>query len=759
MRVIRGIIPSIVAGIAAILLSIVPALSAPVGTAFTYQGALFSSGQPARGIFDLRFTLYTDPTRGLPVAGPQTIEDVRLTDGHFTTAVDFGKNVYDGTEYWLDVAIRLGNDTGEFTPLAPRQLLTPTPYALHARQAASVPAGSIDSAALQDGAVVRSINGLQDNFNIMGDGLLVETVNDSIIIRLPTIDCITYSNCYWNLRGNGNITAGTHFLGTVAGETAPLEFRVQNNRSLLHDYTGANTSPNIIGGFKNNTVAGTGATISGGGQNSGINQALASWATVGGGYSNVVQSGATGGAISGGASNKVASVYGAVGGGALNIASNYSVVAGGSRNRALSSHATIGGGEINTINPTMSGMMTIDSPHCTIGGGISNAINGALVGTISGGRSNRLLGTGGRAVEFGTIGGGEANGIFSDSFTSHYSTIGGGYSNEIHTAGSATIAGGEGNRMFLEGNKGTIGGGEGNILNGPYSTISGGRSNLVGPSPQSPDYATIGGGHENSIIFEGHYSVVGGGSRNRVEGFARYSAVLGGITNVIAMNAGGMGSIGGGSNNVVNGTFGTVPGGLRNDATNMSFAAGRRAKAVTTGAFVWADSSDFDFPSTGNNQFNLRATGGARIVTGIDGAGNPNAGVQLAAGGNAWGVISDRNAKKNIHPVNTEVVLAKLAEVPVHHWNYDWEENSRTPHIGPMAQDFKQTFYPGENDKVITTLEFDGVALAAIQGLNSKLERQLKERDTELDALRRENRALAARQEKVEKMLNALLAR
>ncbi len=55
-----------------------------------------------------------------------------------------------------------------------------------------------------------------------------------------------------------------------------------------------------------------------------------------------------------------------------------------------------------------------------------------------------------------------------------------------------------------------------------------------------------------------------------------------------------------------------------------------------------------------------------------------------------------------------------------------------------MAQDFKQAFYPGRNDKTITTLEFDGVALAAIQGLNQKVEEQraeLKAEDAQLQAL------------------------
>ena len=729
--------------------------AAPLGNGFTYQGALSTNGQPVSGAFDLRFGLYPASGGGAPVTDVVTNENVRVLDGLFTTTVDFGLNVYDGTEYWLELGVRPGSSTGQFTLLGPRQLLTPAPYALHARQAASVPRGAIDGAAIQDKAVVRSINGLQDNFSILGDGLVVETVADSIVIRLPTVDCLTYTNCYWSLRGNGNLTAGVQFLGTVAGETAPLEFRVSNNRSLLHEFTGANTSPNIIGGFRNNTVSGTGGTISGGGQQTGINQVQASWGTVGGGYSNVVASG--GGTIAGGASNRIAATYGTVGGGALNIATNYAVVSGGSRNRALASHATVGGGELNTINVLTSGMNTFDSPHCTIAGGVSNAINGAEAGTIGGGRSNRLVGSSSRLVSLGTIGGGEATAIFSDTFTSHYSTIGGGFSNEIHTAGSATIGGGQGNRMFLEGNNGTIGGGQGNILNGPYSTISGGRSNLIGPSPQSPDYCTIGGGNANSILFEGHYSVVGGGNLNRVEGFSRYSTILGGLTNLVASAE--FAAIGGGTNNVVNGQFGNIPGGLRNTATNMALAAGRRAKAIHTGAFVWADSNDFDFPSTSANQFNVRATGGTRIVSGINGAGVPNAGVTLAPAGVAWGVISDRNAKKNLQPVDTEAVLAKLADMPVQQWNYNWEQDSHPPHLGPMAQDFKQAFYPGEDDKVITTLEFDGVALAAIQGLNRKLEQQLKEKDSAIEALQRENRDLAARQDKFEQLLQGLLTR
>ena len=40
------------------------------------------------------------------------------------------------------------------------------------------------------------------------------------------------------------------------------------------------------------------------------------------------------------------------------------------------------------------------------------------------------------------------------------------------------------------------------------------------------------------------------------------------------------------------------------------------------------------------------------------------------------------------------------------------------------------------SDKLIDTIDPDGVALAAIQGLNSELQERLAEKDSELDQLR-----------------------
>jgi hypothetical protein len=204
-------------------------------------------------------------------------------------------------------------------------------------------------------------------------------------------------------------------------------------------------------------------------------------------------------------------------------------------------------------------------------------------------------------------------------------------------------------------------------------------------------------------------------------------------------------TVGGGLANQATNFYATVAGGANNLAGGQySFAAGQQAQALHQGAFVWADSQSNPFASTAPDQFSARATGGVRFVTGVDTGGNPAAGVQLAAGGTAWATVSDQNAKKNFASVSGQKILAQLAAVPVEKWNYKWEADTNTPHIGPMAQAFKAAFYPGRDDKSITTLEFDGVELAAIQGLNEKLEArtgqleaenaELKQRLAELEA-------------------------
>ena len=97
----------------------------------------------------------------------------------------------------------------------------------------------------------------------------------------------------------------------------------------------------------------------------------------------------------------------------------------------------------------------------------------------------------------------------------------------------------------------------------------------------------------------------------------------------------------------------------------------------------------------------------------------------------SWSFIcpSDRNLKENIIPVDPETVLQNIVKMPISAWSYKGDPQR---HIGPMAQDFYNAFGTGQDDKHISPLDEQGVALAAIKALNQKLE----EKDAEIQYLK-----------------------
>jgi hypothetical protein len=150
--------------------------------------------------------------------------------------------------------------------------------------------------------------------------------------------------------------------------------------------------------------------------------------------------------------------------------------------------------------------------------------------------------------------------------------------------------------------------------------------------------ATIGGGGDRPLIFPPHtriyfnntvsdsYAVVAGGSANSVNGFA--GVISGGQNNTVATNA----------------QYAVVPGGDLNWAGGInSFAAGHRAKANNDGTFVWADTTDADFGSTGNNQFLIRASGGVGI-----GTANPTAALEVSGTAKATTFQGDGSGLVNV---------------------------------------------------------------------------------------------------------------
>jgi hypothetical protein len=102
--------------------------------------------------------------------------------------------------------------------------------------------------------------------------------------------------------------------------------------------------------------------------------------------------------------------------------------------------------------------------------------------------------------------------------------------------------------------------------------------------------------------------------------------------------------------------------------------------------------------------------------------------------------------KSDVVPLNDGAVLAKVAELPISEWSYTAEHGVR--HVGPMAQDFYAAFGVGEDDRHITSIDEDGVALAAIKALhreNADLRAGLRSQHAELVALQDEIRGLEAK--------------
>ncbi len=343
---------------------------------------------------------------------------------------------------------------------------------------------------------------------------------------------------------------------TVDGSGA-VEYLFSGQRFRFQPVTGTSEiSPNVIIGHAANSVSGHGSAV-----------------------------------LSGGSQNVSNSVQG-----------NYSVISGGRLNQINGNSVTVSGGSGHTAQ----GVET------TVGGGAQNETSGTGT-TVAGGRLNTVSGF------YSMIGGGLFNSASAD-----YATIGGGYSNEASGRGSTVSGGGDLDAA--------------NIASGDFSVVGGGRENLA-----AAEGATVAGGVGNQAILDS--ATVGGGNNNSASDFS--ATIAGGSFNVAAGNAA---SIGGGAHNHASRDMATIGGGFQNTASHLystisggrsncaggaySWAGGRRAKVRPgfgsgsvgsgcsgvalnvdvdwgdQGTFVWADSQNSDFVSSGENQFLVRAMGG-----------------------------------------------------------------------------------------------------------------------------------------------------
>jgi Chaperone of endosialidase len=374
-----------------------------------------------------------------------------------------------------------------------------------------------------------------------------------------------------------------------------------------------------------------------------------------------------------------------------------------------------------------------------LGGDMNEACDGDS--GVGAGVGNKVGNSG--LAQFSFIAGG-----FGNSITGFDAFVGGGFLNEAAQVSSFVGSGvygiangdgsfvGAGGEAYYMGRKNApssgnaanatdsfVGAGDLNVIEstGSGSFIgAGGSITAAGSAPANNQIsgtdAFIGAGNQNTV--DGTEGFIGSGDNNAIASSASYASIVGGNRNNVS---GEYASIIGGYGNVASGSYGIVAGGDTSTAAGIvSFAAGYHADATHNGSFVWSDyaSGSAAVKDTAANQFVVRASGGTYVYSN-EGA---TSGVKLAAGSGTWASLSDRNAKTDVVPLDDASILAKVAALPVSAWRYKTESGVR--HVGPMAQDFYSAFRVGEDDRHITSIDEDGVALAAIKALNAKLERK-----------------------------------
>ena len=315
------------------------------GSAFSYQGHLYESGQPANGSYDLRFNLWDAETNGIPLADALPLAGISVTNGQFTAMLDFGGAAFNGDPRWLEVAVRTAASTNDFMLLSPRQAITSTPYAVRAAVASSVATSPTQPLELYVGGA-RALR-------------LEPTTNGA-----PNVIGGSSSNY---------VAAGT--FGATIGGGGPAPGFTNARPQFI-----ANNFATICGGI-GNCVSGAVSTICGGYQNTVDDECEYSF--IGGGYENIMAWGADFGVIAGGETNHLEADWGVVAGGKANDVQDdarFSCIGGGFQNtvQAKNHYSTIAGGANNTIGGFFG----------SIGGGLRNAIQpGADNATIPGGDS------------------------------------------------------------------------------------------------------------------------------------------------------------------------------------------------------------------------------------------------------------------------------------------------------------------------------------------------------------------------------------
>jgi len=743
------------------------------GTAFTYQGQLQNNGSPASGTYALTFSLFTTNTSGVPVAEPVTNNAVVITNGMFTVTIDFGPGVFTGTTNWLQIGVAT-NGVESFTALTPRQELTPTPNAIYAESANGL-SGKLSAAQLTS---IGNTNGGSGNFfvGLSGNSTMSGYYNTADGYQSFGINTIGYENTAYGFQALDSNASGDN--NTAVGYSAMLA----NNSGSQNTAVGENAMAGNQSGGGNSAF---GALALGNNQSGSFNTAIGNYAL----WFNHGSYNAGDGAFA---------LYNVTGTSSYNIGLGYQAgynISTGSSNIDIGNLGVAT--DTNVIRIGTSQTQTFIAGVITgNGAGLTNLTATTFSGTLSASQLTSIGNTNvGASLNFFVGPSGDS------TTTGSYNTASGVYALQQNTSGSANTANGYGAlQENTSGSDNTAIGfdalfantnGYDNTANG-YEALF---SNQNGYENTADGYNALYGntsGYLNVAVGQDSMKLNMVGYENVAVGHL----ALGNNTNdseLVAIgyhalendNAYGLGSTGYSGENTAVGFEALQADNLGADNTAVGYNAllnntyGAYNTAYGVYALYSTTNGDFDLAigagalmnmMTGNDDIGIGYNAGNYLTSGYDDIyiGNQGSGANFSntengvirigdtqtatylAGtvfANGMALTSDRNAKENFKPVDNQAVLAKVASLPVTEWNYKTDQ-AGVQHIGPMAQDFQAAFgLDGKDDKHISVVDEGGVALAAIQGLNQKLQEKdakIGELEKRLDELEATVKQLAA---------------
>jgi hypothetical protein len=217
-------------------------------TAFTYQGSLSEAGNPVTGTRFFRFTLFDE--NGAPMPGATLDQTLTVTNGVFTTSLDFGASVFPGANRSLEIAVKV-NAGDPFTILHPLQPIRAVPYSIRSKEASNATQlGGVESSRFvqQDaggnvsiagdfsvnGALSLNTVNAQTQFSLGGQRILSNAGSNNIFagVGAGTANTTGDRNSFFGTNaGQANTTgAGNLFVGESAGR---VNLQVVSTRSLV----------------------------------------------------------------------------------------------------------------------------------------------------------------------------------------------------------------------------------------------------------------------------------------------------------------------------------------------------------------------------------------------------------------------------------------------------------------------------------------------------------------------------------------------